>query len=417
MNKDDGVLRIGGVGTGRIFQYSHIRSYPRLIDKARLVGFYDLDKSRAVAARDKAKTLLEEHSEAHPEAAEKVRENIGDLKVHDTLDSLLDDVDAVDICTHSRGRMPSAMAAFEKGVHVMAEKPMSRTWTEADRAARKLAEHPGVFFQLNDDNVFSLKYQTLGDLVRKRAVGKPQSMTFVRGSALDQKTVLKMQANAMENGGGCLMDYGAHGLAGAWAAIGLNYRPVAVEAVSIDVLYRHRILEDSPYIMEVDDNARVKVLFTDEKAGSWITIYIEATWCGGHIGPAQGEDSRFYLQLVGDDGVIESGREPQLTIQHYNGGETVVPLRVVPGEPTSMYDEIETFVDCVRASRAPEIDLAFGSDIIAICGAAYLSAIENRAISLDEFKEHCRGYVDEHGDTVEADDAILTDLLAPYKAT
>ena len=53
-------------------------------------------------------------------------------------------------------------------------------------------------------------------------------------------------------------------------ALGLNYRPVWVEAVSISVLHRHRILENEPYIMEVDDNARVKVLFTDEETGSWI---------------------------------------------------------------------------------------------------------------------------------------------------
>ena len=417
MSGKEKALRIGGVGTGRIFQYGHIRSYPRIIDKARLVGFYDLDKDRAKQARDKTEQLLNEYAEANPQAAGSVKENIAELRVHDTLDSLLDSVDAIDICTHSRGRMPTAIAAFEKGVHVMAEKPMSRTWTEADRTARKLAECPGVFFQLNDDNVFSLKYRTLGDIVRTRLIGKPQTMTFVRGSALDGKTVLKAQANAMENGGGCMMDYGAHGLAGAWAAIGLNYKPVMVEAVSVDVLHRHRVLENEPFVMEVDDNARVKVLFKDESEKSWVTLYIEATWCGGHIGLTSGPDQRFYLQLVGDSGVVETSREPKLTVNHYDGGVTELPLREPEGEPISMYDGIETFVDCVRASRAPEIDIAFGSDIIAICGAAYLSAIEGRGISLDEFKQYCRGFVEKLGDDNSADDAILTELLTPYKAT
>ena len=109
MKHDDGILRIGGLGTGRIFGYSHIRSYPRLFRKARLVGFYDLDIDRAVQARDKTEQLLREYAEAHPEAADSAKQNIDELTVYDTLDALLENVDAVDICTHSRGRMPSAM--------------------------------------------------------------------------------------------------------------------------------------------------------------------------------------------------------------------------------------------------------------------------------------------------------------------
>jgi len=414
MKSKDGILRVGGIGTGRIFQWAHIRSYPRILHKARLVGFYDLNKARAEQALEKARTVLQEYTEEHPEAADAVKENISELEVHDSLESLFEQVDVVDIATHARGRMPSAIAAFEHGVHAMAEKPMARTWTETDRAARRLAASKGVLFQLNDDNVFEPKYRTLSDLISQGIIGKPQSMTLVRGSALDGKTVLKAQANAMENGGGCLLDYGSHGMAGTWSVIGRNYRPVLVDAVSIDVLYRHRVLEDEPYIMEVDDNARVKVLFQDPDTGSWLTVYIEATWCGAHIGLAR-EDRRFQIQIVGDQGVIESTRGPHITVRHYNGGVTELPLREFAGESISMCDEIETFIDHIYANTAPELDIHFGGDIIAICGAAYLSAIRKKAVSLEEFKEYSRGFVKKHGDTAKADDAIVAELLAPYK--
>jgi predicted dehydrogenase len=46
------IIRVGGVGTGRIFQKAHLRVYPTFLREARLVGFYDLDRSRAKEARD-----------------------------------------------------------------------------------------------------------------------------------------------------------------------------------------------------------------------------------------------------------------------------------------------------------------------------------------------------------------------------
>ena len=36
MAKSDGVIRVGGVGTGRIFQWAHLNPYLRLMDRARL---------------------------------------------------------------------------------------------------------------------------------------------------------------------------------------------------------------------------------------------------------------------------------------------------------------------------------------------------------------------------------------------
>ena len=49
MKKSDGMIRVGGVGTGRIFQWAHLNPYLRLMDKARLVGFYDVQPERAVS--------------------------------------------------------------------------------------------------------------------------------------------------------------------------------------------------------------------------------------------------------------------------------------------------------------------------------------------------------------------------------
>jgi predicted dehydrogenase len=414
----NGVLRVGGIGTGRIFQYAHIGGYPRFFERARLVGFYDLNKIRAQQALDKYAVLLDELAENHPEWKKEISENRSELRCHDSLDSLLEQVDAVDICTHARGRMPSAIAAFKKNVSAMSEKPMARTWTETDRAARTLAEHEGngVRFQLNDDEAFSLQKRVIHDVIASGAIGNVQAMSMVRGSRLDGKTVLQAQANAMENGGGCMMDYGTHGLAGVFQMLGRSYKAVAVEAVQIATLFPHRVLENEPYRVEVDDNARFKVLMRHEESGSWVTIFIEATWCGAHLSFLKDPDrKRSFLQIVGDKGIIDT--EPNLIIvKHWDGGVVEIPLRQgVAGERLTHVEMYRTFFDAVQKEGKIDLDIHYGSDVIAICGAAYLSALQGTAVTLEDYMSFCQEFIDKYGDNEKADDAIVTELLKPYR--
>ena len=420
MKHADGIVRVGGVGTGRIFQWAHTRVYPKLLEKARLVGFHDKNPARAKEARDKYVEILKTYALENPQAAETVKANLTELRCHDSLDSLLDQVDLVDVCTTTRGRMPSAVRALEKGVHSMLEKPMARTWTEADRAVRAFQTNPAVFCQYNDDNMFDPKYRVLHDLLQQGSIGKPQSMWLIRGSGLDATSVLKSQASGLENGGGCLMDYGSHGLAGSLYVLGTNLRIVKVEAVQIDVLFPYRVLEGDPFHMQVDDNAQVKFLLEDPETGTWITLFLEASWCGGHIGIGKGEygkrggQSAGFLRIEGDAGVIDATEKDHITITRWNGGEVIVPLREFPGETISMTHEIETFIDHIRSDTPPDIDVSFGAEVIAACGAGYYSAIMGRAVALDEFKDFCRGFVEKYGDE-EADEAVLNYLLEPYR--
>ncbi len=412
------IIRVGGVGTGRIFQHAHIRAYPRIIRKARLVGFYDLNPARAQQALEKYAAMLQDHETRHPEDAATVRENLAELRCYDSLDELLAHVDCIDVCTHARGRMAVAIAALERGVHAMVEKPMARTWIEADRARRVAAARPDVYLQLNDDNFYDPKYRIVHDLLRQGAIGKLQQMTMIRGSRLDSRSVLKAQASALDNGGGCLMDYGTHGLAGAWYVLGTHLRPAKVEAIAINVLFPQRVLEGDPYYLEVDDNARLKVLFEEPASGAWVTLFLEATWSGGHIGPDKekgGGQNGGYFHLQGDEGVAVATATSRIIVTRWDGGETVLPLQEFEGETISVAQEIESFIDGIRAHRPPECDVVLGAEIIAIVEAAYLSALRGRAVTPDEFKDLARSYVARYGDNEQAEEALLSELLRPYR--
>ena len=203
--------------------------------------------------------------------------------------------------------------------------------------------------------------------------------------------------------------------------LGTHLKIVKVEAVQIGVLFPYRVLEGDPFHLEVDDNAQIKLLLEDPETGAWITIFLEASWSGGHIGIRKSEDgkrggqSAGFLRIEGDEGVIDASERDHIKITRWDGGETIVPLREYPGETISMTHEIETFIDHVRTNTPPDIDVRFGAEIIAACGAAYLSAILKKAVTLDEFREFSHGFVEKYSDNEEADEAILSYLLEPYK--
>ena len=408
------MVKVGAVGCGRVFGWAHMKPYLRIVSKANLVGFYDIDRQRAEDTRDKYCDLLEGRLYDHPEEREVILENINQLKCYDSLEDMLKNVDAIDVCTSVRGHIPSAVTALNHDVHSMIEKPMARTWIEAKRAADAFSSKSNTYCQLNDDNLWLPVYNTLHDMIKDGVIGQLQTFWLGRGSKLTATSVLISQANALESGGGCLMDYGSHGMAAAWYVLGMDKTPIKVEAMEIGVKHPDRILQGQPYHLEVEDDAHIKVLFEDPDGGSWITVFLEATWCGVELGPHNG-----YFRLEGSEGRITSlwdeDDNPFLKVEKWDGQEELISLEKIPGESLSFEREIEEFIDHIIEKTPPIADVAFGADIIAIVGAGYMSGLQKRAVTMEEFKDFSLSYIKKYGDGQEAEEAILADLMEPYR--
>ncbi len=95
------------IGAGSLGQH-HVRIL-RDVPGARLVGFH----------------------EVRPDRAQQVSGELG-VPAMPTLDSLLDEVDAVTVVVPTPGHHAVAKAALERGIHVMIEKPIATTLDEAD---------------------------------------------------------------------------------------------------------------------------------------------------------------------------------------------------------------------------------------------------------------------------------------------
>lgn len=110
------MLKAGVLGAGHLGKI-HLRLLKES-DKYELVGFYDADK----------------------ENAKKVEEEFG-YKYFDSMESLIDAVDMVDIVTPTLSHYDCAKQAIAKGKHIFIEKPITNTVEEAEHIRELLAEN------------------------------------------------------------------------------------------------------------------------------------------------------------------------------------------------------------------------------------------------------------------------------------
>lgn len=119
------------------------------------------------------------------------------------------DLDAVVIATPSSAHMGMVRAAFERGLHVFCEKPLTLSPADSDELAEAAATR-GLVTQVGYHNRFVAAFGEVRKLLDAGAIG---DVTHVFGEAYGP-VVLKQKGSTWRSrraeGGGCLYDYAAH---------------------------------------------------------------------------------------------------------------------------------------------------------------------------------------------------------------
>ncbi len=145
-----------------------------------------------------------------PTGGEQFAREYGVSRVHRDLDSLMadDEVDAVYIATPNARHAEQALAAIHAGKHVLVEKPMALTATEARELAHA-AEHAnrllGVGFHLRHHDVFKEMKRRLD----AGAVGEPRLVRATWG-VVGRGTRAAWKDDRKLAGAGALMGFGVH---------------------------------------------------------------------------------------------------------------------------------------------------------------------------------------------------------------
>ncbi len=350
-------LRIGIVGAGSIAGL-HLPSYDRN-PRAEVVAVADVNLERAQTVADYW---------GAPRAYGSGAELFADP-----------DVDAVSICTWNNSHASLAVAAIEAGKHVLVEKPISRTYAEAQEVQRAAEASDRVvqvgFVRRHSGNCRVLKsFIDAGDLGEVyyakasaiRRVGNP-------GGWFADKSI---------SGGGPLIDVGVHVIDLAWYLMG-SPRVVAVSGntyermgnrANITSMARYKVSDYDPDKNDVEDLANAMVRF-DNGASLMADVSYSLHASEDSLG----------VKVFGDRGGAELEPSLSITTERLDTVLNVTPqIRSSTFELTEGFDaEIENFVASCLGEAESVAPAWHGVEIQKILDGIYLSAGQGREVRFD----------------------------------
>jgi len=336
-------LRIGIIGCGNI-GLRHAQAWLTISREAEVVAACDVRQ----------------------ESASAVAELVGGAAVFGDVSEMLAnvDLDAVDICLPHNLHRNAILAAASHGKHVLCEKPVCLTRTEADEITRAIAES-GVTFMPAHNAVFGPATKRTRELLLEGLLGPVYEIRASYASRWKPSKTepdLGWRTNAAIMGGGNLIDGGVH------STYQLMYFAGRIPAKVQAVMSRHRLKE-----MEGEDSAQLLLQFDDGTIGHVISTYaydFPEPWS------TRGE---YPFQVIGERGQLYGVRN-LLFYRPVGFGASSITLPMVD----DFEAELAEFAECIRMKREPIQTLADGIAAVKVIQGAYRSAREERVIDLSQ---------------------------------
>ena len=308
------MVNIGIIGCGKIAQVRHLPEYATN-PNARLVGYYDKNRERAV----------------------QMAEKYGG-KVYGSYYEMLNDpeIDAVSVCVENRNHAEITNAALYSGKHVLVEKPMAVTLAECESmvaAAELNGKHLMVGHNMRFDPVHRrakelLEAGVIGDIITFRTtIGNagPEGWSPDRDAWFFDKDKAAM---------GALSDLGIHKLDLLQYLTGQTVIETTAKVMTLNKR------DDNGHLIGVDDNAlcilRMNGGAVGTMAASW-TVY------GKECNSTCIYGTKGIMLIYSDPGAPIVVRDMSNTSTAYSF------------EPTTRSGVIDEFVDALEHDREPEV--------------------------------------------------------------
>lgn len=325
-------MRLALIGCGAIATRTHLPAF-RAIEGVDVVAFASRSRSSAEAAA----------------------ELWGSGVVTDDWRQALEveGVDAVDICAPNAQHAEIALAAMERGLHVLVEKPMATTVAEADAMVAAAAANDVVLMPAQNLR-FAPPFVAAAEAVATGRVGNVVGFraAFGHGGPETWAPDATWFFDRDSAGGGALLDLGIHMIDVLHAVCGGPMTEVAA-------------MVDTPH----DGSAVERVAQLVLRTGGGALGTLHASWSAKPAPDHQltifGTDARLHLD----------GRTP-LTLSGASGGHE----RVEAAAPTD--SPYAAFARAVAGERPAVIDGSDGRAAVAVACAAYEAARSGRTVTV-----------------------------------
>jgi predicted dehydrogenase len=297
----------------------------------------------------------------------------------------IDGLDAVSVAVPTYLHAPIAIAALERGLHVLSEKPIARDEAEAQsmvEAARAAGRVLDVGFNHRERG----DIQKLKEIIDAGRLGTPYyaKAWWLRRSGIPGRGSWFTTAELA--GGGPLVDIGVHLLDYSLFLLG-NPRVTAVSASTYDLLatagFGFNVESGKTSVagssgFDVEDLATVFMRLEDGG-----TLLVEASWAAHR---ADGDEFGFTLYgSTGGAELIVEDYAPVGALRIFTDDAGVPAETRLTAPPGGGHKAVlARFLDKIRAGRWEEHDGTAAVRLARIVDACYRSAAERREVRLEE---------------------------------
>ena len=285
-------IRVGVIGTGHLGS-RHAKVYSSIEKKAGIefVGVCDIKK-------DAAKSTAKKYNTAY----------------FTDYNDMLDKVDAVSIVVPTNQHYQIGKDLLEAGKHVLIEKPMTRTLSEADKLV-KLAEKKGLILQIGHIERFNSAVRAIEPYLKK-----PRFIECQRLGSIRQKKRVKDV--------GVVLDLMIHDID---IILGLvNSRVKSIEAVGMSTVSAHEDIANVRLTFQNNAIADITASRVTKEETRKIRIFQEKSYI-----------LLDYLH-----------QEAQL-FKNSDKGPEKTKIRIKKKEPLKV--ELKSFIDCVKNMKKPVV--------------------------------------------------------------
>lgn len=358
-------LRIGIIGCGGIANGKHMPALKNQHELAEMVAFCDL--------------IVEK--------AEKAAKDFGtpDAKVYTDYKALLEDksIDVIHVCTPNRSHCEITVDALESGKHVMCEKPMAKTYADAQKML-EAAKRTGKKLTIGYQNRFRPD-----SLLIKKAIDNDElgDIYYAKAHAIRRRAVPTWGVflNEYEQGGGPLIDIGTHALdLTLWMMN--NYKPKAVLGHAFKKLGDQKdtgnawgdwdpkefTVEDSAFGMITMENGATIMLESSWALNSLDVREAQTTLCGTKAGVDTVDGVRFNSVEYGKQTVKKMDMSAG-GVAFFSGSGSAEPADV------EAYQWLKSIIDDTQPIVLPEQAIV----VTQILEAIYTSSQTGKAVYFD----------------------------------
>ena len=332
--------------------------------KVGIVGVGFMGTTHAAGWAETPATIVGFMAETSREADAIAKRN--NAKVYASLDEMLPEVDAVDICSPTHLHYEMALQAAAVGKHIVCEKPLARTTKQA-QAIVNTCRQAGVQLLVAHVVRFFPEYALAHSAVVEGQVGKPAVIRLHRGSYRPKKPVGNWFLDEVKSGG-ILMDLMIH-----------DYDYARWVAGEVESVSARRVTQRHP-----DAPVDYGLVILSHRSGA--LSHIAGAWA--YPPPT----FRTHLEIAGDRGLIEFDSDGTAPIQNLilKASGSDAPDIALPSSPVSespYTTQIKEFYGALAEGKPARVSATDGLVAVQIAEAALESAHTGQPVKLQPLAE------------------------------